>query len=147
MARTNSTVGLLHPGEMGSAVGATLVAGGGRVLWSSEGRSPATRTRAMELGLEDGGSLAHVTAAAGVVVSVTPPHAALAQARAVAALGFRGIYVDANAVAPATSRAIGEVVEAAPPTGSPARPASTSPVPPPPRSRRSSPPAPSTRTC
>ena len=113
MTQTNSTVGLLHPGEMGSAVGATLVAGGGRVLWSPEGRSPATRTRAMELGLEDGGSPARVTAAAGVVVSVTPPHAALAQARAVAALGFRGIYVDANAVAPATSRAIGEVLEAA----------------------------------
>src|SRR4029453_10125814 len=78
-----------------------------------EGRGPATRTRAAELGLEDGGSLARLTAAAGVVISVTPPHAALAQARAVAALGYRGIYVDANAVAPATSRAIGEVVEAA----------------------------------
>jgi 3-hydroxyisobutyrate dehydrogenase-like beta-hydroxyacid dehydrogenase len=113
MAQTSSTVGLLHPGEMGSAVGATLVAGGARVLWSPEGRRPATRTRAAELGLEDGGSLSRVAAAAGVIVSVTPPHAALAQARAVAALGFRGIYVDANAVAPATSRAIGEVVEAA----------------------------------
>ena len=101
MAQTSSTVGLLHPGEMGSAVGATLVAGGARVLWSPEGRRPATRTRAAELGLEDGGSLSRVAAAAGVIVSVTPPHAALAQARAVAALGFRGIYVDANAVAPA----------------------------------------------
>jgi len=113
MAQTSSTVGLLHPGEMGSAVGATLVAGGARVLWSPEGRSPSTRTRAAELGLEASGSLARVTAAAGVIVSVTPPHAALAQAREVAALGFRGIYVDANAVAPATSRAIGAVVEGA----------------------------------
>ena len=107
MTQSSSTVGLLHPGEMGSAVGATLVAGGARVLWSPEGRGPATRTRAAELGLEASGSLARVTAAAGVIVSVTPPHAALAQAREVAALGFHGIYVDANAVAPATSRAIG----------------------------------------
>jgi 3-hydroxyisobutyrate dehydrogenase-like beta-hydroxyacid dehydrogenase len=113
MAQSSSTVGLLHPGEMGSAVGATLVAGGARVLWSPEGRSPSTRARAAELGLEASGSLARVTAAAGVIVSVTPPHAALAQAREVAALGFRGIYVDANAVAPATSREIGAVVEAA----------------------------------
>ena len=113
MAQTSSTVGLLHPGEMGSAVGATLVAGGARVLWSPEGRSPSTRARAAELGLEATGSLARVTAAAGVIVSVTPPHAALTQAREVAALGFRGIYVDANAVAPATARAIGEIVEAA----------------------------------
>lgn len=113
MAQSSSTVGLLHPGEMGSAVGATLVAGGARVLWSPEGRSPSTRARAAELGLEASSSLARVTAAAGVIVSVTPPHAALAQAREVAALGFRGIYVDANAVAPATSRAMGVVVEAA----------------------------------
>ena len=113
MTQPSCTVGLLHPGEMGSAVGATLVAGGARVLWSPEGRGPATRTRAAELGLEASGSLARVTAAAGVIVSVTPPHAALAQAREVAALGFHGIYVDANAVAPATSRAIGKVVEAA----------------------------------
>ena len=88
MAQSSSTVGLLHPGEMGSAVGATVVAGGARVLWAPEGRGPATRTRAAELGLEDGGSLARLTAAAGVVISVTPPHAALAQARAVAALGL-----------------------------------------------------------
>ena len=38
---------------------------------------------------------------------------ALALARAVAALGFRGLYVDANAVAPDTAREIGRVMEAA----------------------------------
>ena len=34
-------VGLLHPGEMGSAVGATLLAGGARVRWASQGRGAA----------------------------------------------------------------------------------------------------------
>lgn len=46
-----------------------------------------------------------------VVVSVCPPDAALAQARAVMAAGFRGTYIDANAVSPATARAIAAVVE------------------------------------
>ena len=39
-------VGLLHPGEMGSAVGATLVASGARVLWASAGRGAQSRERA-----------------------------------------------------------------------------------------------------
>jgi 3-hydroxyisobutyrate dehydrogenase-like beta-hydroxyacid dehydrogenase len=113
MATKDTTVGLLHPGEMGTAVGATLVAGGARVLWASEGRSDATRTRAAEIGLEDAGALAALVRSSRAIVSVTPPHGALDVARAVAALGFRGLYVDANAVAPATAREIGRAVESA----------------------------------
>ncbi len=112
---TNSivTVGLLHPGEMGATVGATVVGGGARVLWASEGRSRATRARALEIGLEDAGTLAALVQTSRVILSVVPPHGALALARAVAALGFRGVYVDANAVAPETGREIGRIVEAA----------------------------------
>ena len=113
MATPTRTVGLLHPGEMGSAVGATLVAGGARVLWASEGRSAATRARAAELGLEDAGTIGSVARTSEVIVSVAPPHGALEVARAVAALGFHGVYVDANAVAPGTGREIGAVVEKA----------------------------------
>ena len=113
MTTSGVTVGLLHPGEMGSAVGATLVASGARVLWTSEGRSAATRTRAAELALEDARTLAAVTGASRAIISVTPPHGALDLARAVASLGFRGLYVDANAVAPATAREIQRVVETA----------------------------------
>jgi len=98
---------------MGSAVGATLVAGGARVLWASEGRSAATRARAAELGLEDTGTIGAVARASEVIVSVAPPHSALDVARAVAALSFQGVYVDANAVAPATGREIGAIVEKA----------------------------------
>jgi 3-hydroxyisobutyrate dehydrogenase-like beta-hydroxyacid dehydrogenase len=113
MTNGNATVGLLHPGEMGSAVGATLVGGGARVVWASEGRGPATQARAIEIGLEDASTLTAAVRASRVLVSVVPPHGALALARAVAALGFRGLYVDANAVAPETAREIGRVVEAA----------------------------------
>ena len=55
-----TTVGLLHPGEMGAVVGACLRAGGVRVVWASAGRSDATRRRAAAAGLEDLGALAAV---------------------------------------------------------------------------------------
>src|SRR5438132_9055101 len=62
-AESSTIVGLLHPGDMGAAVGATVVAGGARVLWASAGRSAATRARAREVGLEDAGTLASVVRA------------------------------------------------------------------------------------
>ncbi|HXF75933.1 MAG TPA: DUF1932 domain-containing protein, partial [Methylomirabilota bacterium] len=45
-----------------------------------------------------------------VVLSVCPPHAAIDVAREVQALSFKGIYVDANAVARATAEEIGRIV-------------------------------------
>jgi 3-hydroxyisobutyrate dehydrogenase-like beta-hydroxyacid dehydrogenase len=107
----SSVVGLLHPGEMGSAVGATLVAGGARVLWASDGRGAETRARAAALGLHDAGTPAALAGRAGVIVSVAPPDAAVAVAREVAAHHFGGVFVDANAIAPATARAIGRLIE------------------------------------
>lgn len=107
------TVGLLHPGEMGAAVGAAARAGGARVLWTPEGRGPDTGRRAEAAGLEAVPSLAALVGAAQVILSVCPPHAALEVAGAVAALGFAGLYVDANAVAPATARQVAATVEKA----------------------------------
>jgi 3-hydroxyisobutyrate dehydrogenase-like beta-hydroxyacid dehydrogenase len=98
-------VGLLHPGEMGAALGA-LLRGRAAVLWASEGRSDATATRAA--GLRDVRSVRALVDEADVILSVCPPHAALDVARSVA--GFEGVFVDANAVAPATARAIASVV-------------------------------------
>ena len=45
------------PLRRGSSVGKNLVENGGRVLWASAGRSPESRFRAEEAGLEDAGSL------------------------------------------------------------------------------------------
>ncbi len=106
-----TTVGLLHPGDMGSMVGACAVAAGSRVRWVSAGRSAGTRQRAAAAGLEDAGSLDALVAGSDVIISVCPPHAALDLARDVAARRFTGLFVDANAVAPATAREIGAVVE------------------------------------
>ena len=104
------TIGLLHPGEMGSMVGAAARANGLRVLWASDGRGGQTVARAAAAGLEDVKTLAPLVAASQVILSICPPHAAVDLARLVMARSFSGIYVDANAVAPATAREIGKIV-------------------------------------
>jgi 3-hydroxyisobutyrate dehydrogenase-like beta-hydroxyacid dehydrogenase len=106
-----ATIGLLHPGDMGAVVGACARAAGHRVLWAAAGRSAETRARAAAAGLEDAGTVAEVLAASDVVLSICPPHAALDLAREVAARRFTGLFVDGNAVAPATAREIGTIVE------------------------------------
>ena len=103
-------VGLLHPGEMGAAIGAVLRGQGLRVVWASEDRSEETCGRAQEAGLEDVGSPGEV-ARSGVVFSVCPPHAAQDVARSLGP--FQGLYVDANAVSPATAAGVAEVVRGA----------------------------------
>src|ERR1700730_15558974 len=82
--RTMPTIGILHPGDMGSVVGACAVAAGGRVLWASAGRSAGSRERAAAAGLEDADTVDALVAASDVIVSVCPPHAALDLARDVA---------------------------------------------------------------
>jgi 3-hydroxyisobutyrate dehydrogenase-like beta-hydroxyacid dehydrogenase len=99
-------VGLLHPGEMGSALGAALRGAGHDVLWASKGRSDATRVRAADF--EDAGSVADLVARCDVVLSVVPPYAAVEVATSLP--HFDGIYVDANAIAPATAQRVGAAV-------------------------------------
>jgi 3-hydroxyisobutyrate dehydrogenase-like beta-hydroxyacid dehydrogenase len=108
---TIATVGLLHPGAMGAAVGGVLIDAGHAVLWASEGRSAETAARARRAGLEDVGSVPVLAARSDLVLSICPPHGALSTARSVGA--FAGIYVDANAVSPATAAEIGAVARAA----------------------------------
>lgn len=99
-----TVVGLLHPGEMGSAVGAALRERGKTVLWASAGRSPATAERAEAAGLEVASDVAELCRRCEILLSVCPPHAAVDVAREAA--GFAGIYVDANAISPDTARTI-----------------------------------------
>jgi len=98
-------VGLLFPGEMGTLIGA---AARGDVLWTSEGRSEATAQRAARF--RDVGSLAALVAASEVVLSVCPPAIAEQVAADVAELGFGGLYVEANAIAPAHAERIARVL-------------------------------------
>ncbi|MDP9259667.1 MAG: DUF1932 domain-containing protein [Actinomycetota bacterium] len=101
-------IGLLHPGEMGAAVGAALRISGHTVLWASSGRSAVTAERAEQAGLEDVGSVEELSGRSDVILSLCPPHVAVEIARSVT--GFAGVYVDANAVSPATARTIAALV-------------------------------------
>jgi 3-hydroxyisobutyrate dehydrogenase-like beta-hydroxyacid dehydrogenase len=102
------TIGLLHPGEMGAAVGHCLATAGHTVLWASAGRSQDTATRADDAGLIDAGTIEAVISQAAVIFSICPPHAARGVAASVR--GFTGRYVDANAIAPATASAVAEII-------------------------------------
>ena len=109
-ADATMTIGLLHPGEMGSSVGAAAQASGARVIWVSDERSDATHVRAESDGFEDVAWLNAIVNQSRIIVCVCPPEFATEVAAEVHALGFRGTYVDANAIAPATSRRGAEIV-------------------------------------
>ena len=97
---------LLHPGSMGAAVGAALVGNGHDVRWLPAGRSAATEERARAAGLRPVATLREGAREAALALSICPPDAAVAVARAVRDAGFAGTYVDGNAIAPASAARI-----------------------------------------
>lgn len=105
-----TTVTLLHPGAMGSAVAAQAVAAGHQVLWVPEGRGEATHRRAKEAGATACDSLAEALERSEIVLSICPPQAAEDVAATVADLAFDGVYVDANAINPQRTRRIAEAI-------------------------------------
>ena len=60
----------------------------------------------------DAGRLAELCARCSIVVSVCPPEAAEALARSVLAAGFRGLYMDLNAIAPQRARGLAAALAA-----------------------------------
>src|SRR3954451_7332874 len=108
-------IGLVGAGHMGSGLGWALREGGHDVITSPVGRSERTANLAREAGLRLVARPADVLAEADVVLVVTPPGAALAAAREIAATPgpARPLVVDLNATSPATAAAAAEVVAAA----------------------------------
>lgn len=107
------TIAVVAPGAMGSAVGARLAARGARVLTSVAERSKATRERAEAAGMEAASDDA--IAAADIILSVVPPNEALPLAQrfaaSIARIESAPVYVDLNAVSPATAREVGRALE------------------------------------
>jgi len=108
-------VGLISPGDMGHVVGGVLTAKGHRVLTLLRGRSALTRERAERSGMQDAGSLENLVDSCNVVLSIMPPENALMFARdtvaAMASVGAMPLFVDCNAISPATTRAIDGLLE------------------------------------
>jgi 3-hydroxyisobutyrate dehydrogenase-like beta-hydroxyacid dehydrogenase len=114
---TPHCIAILSPGDMGHAVGASLVGRGYRAVTTLTGRSDATRRRAERAGIEDLKTLDTVLSEAELVLSIMPPAAAEELAREVAARmvesGHRPAFADCNAVAPETVVRMRDAIEAA----------------------------------
>jgi len=109
----SKNVGLLHPGEMGISVGASIKKSGRGVYWVSEGRSQKTKERAASQDLKDAKTLQQLCDTCSVIFSVCPPHAAEDVASQVVSCSFSGLYIDANAISPQRSVSIGKNMDKA----------------------------------
>ncbi len=114
---TLERVGLLSPGEMGHVVGKVLIDHGMPVLTCLEGRSDRTRERAEAAGIEAVSDTRELVKEAGLILSIMVPSEAIGVTREVAEVLTQAnesvVYVDCNAVAPATARQMGEIITAA----------------------------------
>lgn len=112
------TIAVIAPGAMGSAIAARLTENGVRILTSLTGRSDATRARAEAAGMVHAEDAEIV--AADLILSILPPADAADLATRLApglsAAAKKPVYVDLNAVSPATVRGIAAIVAA---TGTP----------------------------
>src|SRR5947207_1467077 len=93
-----TTVGIVSPGAMGSAVGNALLRGGARVVATVDGRSARTVELARRADLELLPDLAAVVREADVVLSIVSPAEA---GRVAAAVAGARLFADLNAIAPA----------------------------------------------
>lgn len=105
-------IGILHPGEMGISISASAIHGGNQVYWSSQGRSDKTRARAEQYSLTEVGSFSQFCRICEIILSVCPPHMAEEIATSVMEAGFKGLYLDANAISPQRAIKMGQMLEA-----------------------------------
>jgi 3-hydroxyisobutyrate dehydrogenase-like beta-hydroxyacid dehydrogenase len=110
------TVGIMSPGDMGSAVGQVLAKHGLRVIAALGERSARTRALAAEAGIADVGTLETLVREADVVLSILDPDAAIVAAQRVAeamqSTGATPLYADCNSIAVQSARTIGEILNA-----------------------------------
>lgn len=103
-------IGILHPGEMGVSIAASAIKSGHEVYWVSDNRSDKTRQRAKKHNLVDIVSLSQLCQTSEIIFSVCPPHSAEDVAKSVIERGFKGYYLDANAIAPQRALKIGNMM-------------------------------------
>ncbi len=105
-------IGILHPGEMGVSVAASAINSGHEVYWVSHGRSDKTHQRAEINHLLEIESLLQFCQTCEIIISICPPHAAEGVAISVLEQGFKGFYLDANAISHQRAIKIGQMMEA-----------------------------------
>jgi len=109
------TVAIFAPGDMGHAIGRVLVEHGVRVTTNLADRSPRTVRLAKAAGIRDAGEDVEAVDGADVVLSILPPDQAVELATrlasAIAAVRRKPLYIDLNAVAPATAVEAAEIID------------------------------------
>jgi 3-hydroxyisobutyrate dehydrogenase-like beta-hydroxyacid dehydrogenase len=112
---TIDRVAIFTPGDMGHAIARVLVSNGVRVTTNLTDRSERTQALAEAAGIQDTGDDVAAVDGADLLFAILPPSKAveLAQrlASALAMAKSKPIYVDLNAIAPATAVEVGEVIE------------------------------------
>jgi 3-hydroxyisobutyrate dehydrogenase-like beta-hydroxyacid dehydrogenase len=107
-------VGILSPGDMGHTVGRVLVINGMKVITCLEGRSARTAELAGQAGIEAVPTYGELLNDADMILSILVPaeakKAAALVAKTLQETGGRVVYVDCNAVAPATVKEIGDII-------------------------------------
>jgi 3-hydroxyisobutyrate dehydrogenase-like beta-hydroxyacid dehydrogenase len=110
------TVGIMSPGDMGSAVGQVLATHGLTVIAALGERSARTRALAAEAGIADVGTLENLVRQADLVMSILVPDAAIVAAQQVAgamkSTGATPLYADCNSIAVQSARTIGAIMNA-----------------------------------
>ena len=111
-----AVIAIIAQGAMGAGIGHRLSGKGATVLTSLAGRSAASAQRAAAAGMRD--ATAAEIAGADIFLSVLPPAEARACAAwlapALTAASRKAIYVDCNAVSPATATEVAAIIA---PTG------------------------------
>jgi putative dehydrogenase len=109
------TIALIGAGEMGAAVGRRLRECGARVLTSVAGRSASSAARVRDAQLDVAADDDALVRDAGVVLSIVPPGVASAVAERLREPLRRArsqpVFVECNAIAPATTRRIAAILE------------------------------------
>lgn len=103
-----TVIAVIGAGAMGSGIGRLLVEGGASVITNLDGRSAGTKKRAADAGMREAGW--DEVVAAGIILSIIPPSEAVEVAEKVAAAsraaGSTPVFVDCNAIAPDTMKAV-----------------------------------------
>ncbi|MBT3373697.1 MAG: NAD(P)-dependent oxidoreductase [Rhodospirillaceae bacterium] len=108
------TIAVIAPGDMGGGVGQALTNAGHDVVTCLAGRSAESRSRAERCGFRDLPNLDAVVAEAALILSILPPASAIDLAGDVAAAmartGVLPVFMDCNAISPASSGKIAEIM-------------------------------------
>lgn len=111
---TLQKVGILSPGDMGHTVGRVLIEHGMQVVTCLVDRSQRTRALAQKAGIEAVSTYEQLVRDAGMILSILVPaqagKAATTVAEALRTTGEQVVYVDCNAIAPATAKKLGKII-------------------------------------